>query len=85
MALPKRQLTPDNDTEETVLGGAPEQTQQRTSPEETEAARVLRNLNFKVPPSFRKRFKDRANAEDIPGVELLKRALEAYERQQGAA
>jgi len=75
MALPKktkRALTPEN-TAEPILD------------EDSNAARVLRNLNFKVPPDFRKRFALRAVKDDVSQVELLKRALEAYERQQGAA
>lgn len=72
MALPKRQLTPEN-TAAPILD------------ESNGTARVLRNLNFKVPPEFRKRFARRALEDDLSQVELLRRALEAYERQQSGA
>ena len=49
---------------------APDATQ-RTPAEES-----LVDLNFKVPNSFRRRFKIRAAQEGITGVELLRRLFE---------
>ena len=42
----------------------------------------LVNLNFKVPAAFRRRFKRLAVDVDISGVELLRRVVEAYERER---
>jgi hypothetical protein len=67
MALPKRQLTPENAAEPIL---------------ERCATQDLRNLNFKVPPEFRKRFARRAVEDDLSQVELLRRAFAAYEAQQ---
>jgi len=70
MALP-RNLTEDNTADEIL----PEQP----------AGRALRNLNFKVPPEFRKHFKDRCHSADVSHIELLRRALAAYDREQQRA
>lgn len=71
MALPKRQLTPENAAEPILESTAV-------------PLRDLRNLNFKVPPEFRKRFARRALEDDLSQVELLRRAFEAYESLQGS-
>ena len=42
----------------------------------------LVDLNFKVPAEFRRRFKQLALDADLKNVQLLKRAIEAYERGQ---
>lgn len=44
----------------------------KTNPQE------LRPLNFRVPNSFKKEFKQKAVALDISMVELLRRAFEHY-------
>jgi hypothetical protein len=42
-------------------------------------------LNFTVPRSFRRRFKRLALDLDISQVELLRRALERFEREAGGS
>ncbi|MCY4637283.1 MAG: hypothetical protein OXG04_22760 [Acidobacteria bacterium] len=42
----------------------------------------LVDLNFKVPREFRRRFRHLAADADIRNVELLKQAIESYERDQ---
>ena len=42
----------------------------------------LVDLNFKVPREFRRRFRRLAADADIRNVELLKQAIESYEREQ---
>jgi hypothetical protein len=46
---------------------------------------TLVDLNFKVPPDFRQRFKRRAFDAQLKNVQLLTRALDAWEREQGMA
>lgn len=41
------------------------------------------DLNFKVEISFRRRFKHCANQHDLTNIELLRKALEAWEEKQG--
>ncbi len=43
----------------------------------------LEALAFKVPPAFRKRFRQRAVAADLKLNELLFAALDAWEEKQG--
>ena len=43
----------------------------------------LQSLAFKVPPAFRKRFRQRAAASDLKLNELLFEALAAWEEKQG--
>jgi hypothetical protein len=43
----------------------------------------LQALAFKVPPVFRKRFRQRAAASDLKLNELLFEALDAWEEKQG--
>jgi hypothetical protein len=43
---------------------------------------TLVDLNFKVPAEFRQRFKRLAVDADLKNVQLLRRAIEAYERAQ---
>jgi hypothetical protein len=45
------------------------------------ATYTLVDLNFKVPPEFRDRFKRHAFEERLKNVQLLVRALEAWERE----
>jgi len=47
------------------------------------ASETLVDLNFKVPAEFRRRFKRLANDADLKNVQLLTRALDAWEREQG--
>lgn len=54
------------------------------APSKDEAATAnLENLNFKVPRSFRKRFRDRAYQADLKHNELLFAALDAWETLNG--
>lgn len=55
-------------------GAAVAKSQQRKPTEERQV-----DLNFKVPESFRKRFKIRAAQEGISGVELLRRIFDGEE------
>ena len=43
---------------------------------------TLVDLNFKVPADFRQHFKRLAVEADLKNVQLLRRAVEAYERDQ---
>ena len=43
----------------------------------------LVDLNFKVPADFRHHFKQLALDARLKNVQLLRRAVEAYEREQG--
>jgi hypothetical protein len=45
------------------------------------ATETLVDLNFKVPPEFRDRFKRHAFEARLKNVQLLVRALEAWERE----
>ena len=42
-------------------------------------------LNFKVPPDFRRRFRQRAAEADLKLNELLREALDAWEQKRGLA
>lgn len=42
-------------------------------------------LNFKVPPDFRRRFRQRAAEADLKLNELLREALDAWEQRRGLA
>lgn len=44
---------------------------------------TLVDLNFKVPPDFRQRFKRLAFDAQLKNVQLLTRAVDAWEREQG--
>lgn len=46
---------------------------------------ALVDLNFKVPAEFRQRFKQLALTADLKNVQLLRRAIEAYERNQAGS
>jgi hypothetical protein len=48
------------------------------------ATDTLVDLNFKVPPEFRDRFRRHAFDERLKNVQLLVRALEAWERENGS-
>ena len=54
------------------------------SPQPRQPARGrLVDLNFKVPADFRLHFKRLALDADLKNVQLLRRAVEAYEREVG--
>ncbi len=80
--MPKKPLAVDAGTILATKGSQPPvvsgslQRSQRTSD-------TLVDLNFKVPAAFRRRFKRLAVDADLKNVQLLRRAVEAYERVQG--
>ena len=49
------------------------------------ATETLVDLNFKVPPEFRQRFKRLALDAQLKNIQLFMRAVEAWEREQGRA
>jgi hypothetical protein len=61
----------------------PRQAPHVAAQEETATAN-LENLNFKVPKSFRKRFRDCAYKADLKHNELLFAALDAWEEKQNS-
>jgi hypothetical protein len=44
---------------------------------------TLVDLNFKVPPEFRQKFKRLALDAQLKNIQLLMRAVDAWEREQG--
>ena len=44
---------------------------------------TLVDLNFKVPPEFRQKFKRLALDAQLKNIQLLKRAVDSWEKQQG--
>ena len=58
----------------TIVSGLPQR--------EQAATKALVDLNFKVPAEFRQHFKQLALNVQLKNVQLLKRAVEAYEREQ---
>lgn len=79
--MPKKPLAIDAGTILATKGSAQPavtgslQRSQRTS-------ETLVDLNFKVPAEFRRHFKRLALDADLKNVQLLKRAVQAYERDQ---
>ncbi len=59
-------------------------TNPRIAAQEETATANLENLNFKVPKSFRKRFRDCAYKADLKHNELLFAALDAWEEKQNS-
>ena len=55
------------------------------APQRSRSVSSLVDLNFKVPAQFRQRFKRIAGEADLKHVQLLRRALEAYEREHRIA
>ncbi len=49
------------------------------------ATETLVDLNLKVPPEFRQRFKRLALDAQLKNIQLLMRAVDAWEREQGSA
>ena len=80
-AMPKKPLALDANTILATKGGpAPAAVgalQRSQRPSET-----LVDLNFKVPAGFRQHFKRLAVESDLKNVQLLRRAVEAYERER---
>jgi hypothetical protein len=61
----------------------PARTQKGAPPREHVGTANLEALAFKVPPSFRKRFRSRAAEADLKLNELLFAAFDAWEAQHG--
>lgn len=61
---------------------APPTAPAKPTPDRTPTA-DLQGLTFKVPPAFRKRFRQRAANADIKLNELLFEALDAWEEKRG--
>ena len=77
--MPKKPLAIDASTLLATKGSPPPgvsgAVQRSQRPSET-----LVDLNFKVPAEFRQHFKRLAVEADLKNVQLLRRAVEAYER-----
>ena len=78
--MPKKPLTVDAST---ILAtkGTPLTPASDVAPQRgVRASAQLVDLNFKVPVEFRRRFKQLALDADLKNVQLLRRAVDAYER-----
>ena len=82
--MPKKPLAIDAST---VLAtkGSPQPAVSGSLQRSQRASETLVDLNFKVPAEFRQHFKRLAVDADLKNVQLLRRAVEAYEREQGRA
>ena len=79
--MPKKPLVVDASTILATKGGTPLKAAAAASPQRGErASDRLVDLNFKVPVEFRRRFKQLALDADLKNVQLLRRAVDAYER-----
>ena len=79
--MPKKPLAIDASTVLATKGGASATVS--GSPRRGQAAtKALVDLNFKVPTEFRQRFKQLALDAQLKNIQLLNRAVEAYEREQ---
>ena len=76
--MPKRPLAVNASTVLATKGSPPPGAGVSQRPSDT-----LVDLNFKVPAEFRRRFKRLAVDADLKNVQLLRRAVEAYERARG--
>ena len=83
-AEPTAAMQPANDIPETKVSVATRRAKESKASDSAtkdEAATAnLKNLNFKVPRSFRKRFMDCAYNAELKQVELLVAALDAWEQ-----
>lgn len=80
--MPKKPLIVDAST---VLAtkGSPPPAPSDSLPRSGRTSDNFVDLNFKVMPDFRQRFKRAALDADLSAVQLLRRLFEAYEREQG--
>ena len=84
MALTSEQATPMPEATQRMPGPTPPRQAPAASPFRAKVkTENLEALAFKVPPAFRKRFKQRAVTADLKLNELLFEALEAWEEKQG--
>ena len=66
-----------------MADAAPPVLASRPAADDEAATANLENLNFKVPRSFRKRFRDCAYKADLKHNELLFAAMDAWESMHG--
>jgi len=87
MALTSEQAAPMPEGLQRTTTPAPASRVATPVPPKTDTAKTatanLQALAFKVPPEFRKRFRQRAANADLKLNELLFAALDAWENQQG--
>lgn len=79
--MPKKPLTVDASTILATKGIPIKPTVDGPPQRGVRASDQLVDLNFKVPVEFRRRFKQLALDADLKNVQLLRRALDAYERE----
>lgn len=79
--MPKKPLAIDASTVLATKGRAVATASESPQRGQT-TTKVLVDLNFKVPAEFRQHFKQLALDAQLKNVQLLKRAVEAYEREQ---
>ena len=79
--MPKKPLAIDAGTVLATKGGASATVSGSPRRGQT-ATKALVDLNFKVPTEFRQRFKQLALDAQLKNIQLLNRAVEAYEREQ---
>ena len=77
--MPKKPLVIDAST---VLATKDRASALGPPPQRQTPTKALVDLNFKVPAEFRQRFKQLALDAQLKNVQLLNRAVEAYEREQ---
>jgi hypothetical protein len=84
LALTADQALPMAEAAQRMPSAAPRASSNK-SDERPHAVRTenLEGLSFKVPPAFRKRFRQRAVAADLKLNQLLFEALEAWEKKKG--
>jgi len=83
MALTSEQAAPMTEALQRTATPAPAQPMMKAAPSAKTATANLQALAFKVPPEFRKRFRQRAADADLKLNELLFAALDAWEDKQG--
>ena len=85
MALTSEQAAPMPEATQRMPGTTAREKPQPVTKVRREAVRTehLEALAFKVPPVFRKRFKQRAVTADLKLNELLFEALDAWEKMNG--
>jgi hypothetical protein len=83
MALTSEQAAPMPEALQRTATPSPALPVMTTAPSPKTATANLQALAFKVPPEFRKRFRQRAANADMKLNELLFAALDAWEDRQG--
>jgi hypothetical protein len=83
MALTSEQATPMAEATQRVAATDNKKVSPKASAPEHVKTENLQALAFKVPPAFRKRFRQRAANADLKLNELLFEALDAWEAKNG--